>query len=228
MTSDSATTASGGTMGVGRMLAWLGLVVGVVALVVQFVISMQAYLAAGRDVPGGLGVFFSYYTILTNIVLLLIYLSELTNASWLGWARNLDFRGMMLAVMILVASFVHFYLRHLVDLSGLFKVCDVLLHYITPLIYLVWWVIGVRHGPMLARRVPAMLLPTIVYFLYVLARGAWTGDYPYPVFNVAQHGYGHVLLYAVALLVGLGALALIVVGVDEFLGLRKRRIATAS
>ena len=41
-------------------LTWLGLVVGIVALIVQFVISMQAYTAAGRDIPGALGMFFAY------------------------------------------------------------------------------------------------------------------------------------------------------------------------
>lgn len=206
---------------IARPLTWLGLLVGVVALVTQFAISMQAYAAAGRDIPGSLGQFFAFYTILTNIVLVLIYASELAPAGWLGIFRRLPVRGMMVAAMVLVMTFVHFFLRGLTQLSGLFLICDWALHYVTPVLYLLWWIVAVRHGPLLIRQVPAMLAPTFVYFLYVLARGAWVREYPYPVLNVIRFGYGKVLLNAAYLTVGLGALCLIVIAIDELLARRK-------
>jgi hypothetical protein len=208
-------------MNLNRALAGLGLGVGAAALVVQFVISMQAYAAAGRDVPGALGTFFSYYTILSNIALLLIYLSELVAWRWLEVFRKLDVTGMMLANMALVVLFVHLLLRGTGRLTGLFLVCDYLLHYVTPLIYLVWWLLAVRHGPLLIRRVPIMLVPTFVYFLYIMARGAWVKEYPYPVLDAARLGYGQVLLNAIYLTLALGALMLVVIGIDELLGRRK-------
>jgi hypothetical protein len=208
-------------MNLNRALAGLGLGVGVGALAVQFAISMQAYAAAGRDVPGALGTFFSYYTILSNIALLLIYLSELVAWRWLEVFRKLDVTGMMLANMALVVLFVHFLLRGTGRLTGLFLVCDYLLHYVTPLIYLVWWLLAVRHGPLLIRRVPIMLVPTFVYFLYIMARGAWVKEYPYPVLDAARLGYGQVLLNAIYLTLALGALMLVVIGIDELLGRRK-------
>ena len=204
-----------------KPLTWLGLLVGVAALATQFVISMQAYAAAGRDVPGSLGMFFSFYTILTNIVLVLIYLSELTSWGWLSVFRSLDVRGMMLAAMVLVLTFVHFLLRGLFPLRGLALACDYALHYATPAIYLLWWIVAVPHGPLLIRKLPWMMLPTFAYFLYVLARGAWVQEYPYPVLNVVRLGYPQVLLNAVYLTIGLGALMLIVIGIDELLGRRK-------
>jgi len=213
-------------MTVNRVLSWIGLVVGAVALILQFVISMQAYATAGRDIPGSLGVFFSYYTILTNIVLVLIYLSELVGWRWLELFRKLDVTGMMVANMILVMTFVHFFLRGLMQLTGLFALCDTLLHYVTPIIFIVWWVVAVRHGPLLVRRVPIMLLPTFIYFLYVMARGAWVHEYPYPVLNAVTLGYAHVLLNAIYLTLGLGALMLLIIGIDELLGkLRRNPIA---
>jgi len=213
-------------MTVNRVLIWIGLVVGVVGLVTQFVVSMQNYAALGRDVPGSLGAFFSYYTILTNIVLVLIYLSELVGWRWLEVFRKLDVTGAMVANMVLVTTFVHFFLRGLTVLSGLGVFCDIVLHDVTPLIFVVWWLVAVRHGPLLVRRVPIMLLPTFIYFLYIMARGAWVQEYPYPVLNVTRLGYGHVLLNAVYLTLGLGALMLLVVGIDELLGkLRRNPIA---
>lgn len=214
-------------MTINRVLIWIGLVVGVVALILQFVISMQAYAALGRDIPGSLGAFFSYYTILTNIVLVLIYISEIVGWRWLEVFRKLDVTGAMVANMILVMTFVHFFLRGLTVLSGPALLCDTLLHYVTPLIFILWWLIAVRHGPLLVRRVPIMLLPTLIYFLYVMARGAWVQEYPYPVLNVTRLGYGHVLLNAVYLTIGLGALMLLVVGVDELLGKMRRNPVAA-
>ncbi len=115
-----------------KPLTWLGLIIGVVALVLQFVLAIEAYLAAGRDLLGALGAFFSYYTILTNIVLVLIYLSEMTSAKWLDAFGSLVTRGMMVAAMILVMTFVHFFLRGLTHLTGLALLADTLLHYVTP------------------------------------------------------------------------------------------------
>jgi hypothetical protein len=206
-----------------KPLTWIGLVVGAVALILQFVISMQAYLAAGRDVPGALGMFFSYFTILTNLTLVLIYIREMTSWRWLAPFGSLVTRGMMVAAMLLVMTFVHYFLRGLTHLTGLFLVADTLLHYVTPLLYLLWWLLIVRHGPLRLADVPVMLAPTLVYFLYVLARGALVQEYPYPVINVLKLGYPHVLLNAVYLTLGLGALCLIVVGVDEVLSRRRKR-----
>ena len=66
-----------------------------------------------------------------------------------------------------------------------------------------------------------MLIPTLIYFVYVLARGAWVEEYPYPVINVTRLGYPQTLLHALAIAIGLGALMFIVVGIDEVLGRRR-------
>jgi hypothetical protein len=212
----------------GKVLVWLGLLVGVVGLVVQFVISMQAYLAGGRDIPGALGQFFSYYTIITNIALVLIYLSEVVRWRWLELFRKLDVTGMMVANMLLVMTFVYFYLRGITRPEGMFLACDIALHYVTPIIYIVWWLIAVRHGPLLVRRIPIMLAPTFVYFLVVMARGLWVKEYPYPILNVVRLGYARVLLNAVYMTLALGAIMLLVVGIDEVLGQWRDRRRLAS
>lgn len=202
----------------GKALLWLGLVVGVVALLVQFVISMQAYLAAGRDIPGALGAFFIQYTVLANIGLVLVYLSELTDWRWLEVFRKLDVTGVAVASALFVMILIHFLATNRTELTGLFRVCDITLNYVAPLIFIVWWLVGVRHGPLLVRRIPVMLLPTFIYFLVVIARGAWVREYPYTLLDARALGYGHALLAAVGLTLALGAIMLVVVGVDEFLG----------
>ena len=206
-----------------RLLTLIGLLIGATGLVVQFVISMQAYLADGRDIPGALGTFFAYYTILTNIVLVLIYLSELTTTPRLELFRRPIVRGMMAANIALVMIFVYFVLRHLSVLSGLFLVCDYILHSITPTLYVIWWAAVARHGTLRLANIPVMLAPTFVYFLYAMARGAWVQEYPYPILNAIKLGYPQVLLNAVYMTIGLGLLCVGVILLDQWLG--KRQVA---
>ena len=70
-----------------NLLIWLGLLFGAAGLLLQFTISMQSMLGSGRDLFGSLGHFFAYYTILTNIVLVLIYLSEVLPSAGLDVLR---------------------------------------------------------------------------------------------------------------------------------------------
>ncbi|KRA45619.1 Pr6Pr family membrane protein [Devosia sp. Root635] len=199
------------------LLTWLGLLFGAAGLVLQFTISMQAMLGSGRDVFGSLGAFFSYYTILTNIILVLIYLSELLPAAGLALFRHPVIRGMMAANIALVALYVFFVLRFLTALSDLFLLADIILHYLCPVLYLLWWLVAQKHGRLRWANLPLMLAPTLVYFLYAMARGAWVQEYPYPILNAIKLGYPQVALNAVYMTSGLAVLTLAVIALDRLL-----------
>lgn len=199
------------------LLTWLGLGFGVAGLVLQFTISMQSMLGSGRDLPGALGHFFAYYTILTNLVLVLIYLSEVAPNRWLDIFRNPVTRGIMAANIALVGLYVYFVLRHLAVLEGLFLLADNILHYVCPLLYVLWWMVGQPHGRLNWGNLPVMLAPTLVYFIYAMARGAWVLEYPYPILNAIELGYGQVALNALGMTAGLALLCLAVIGLDKSL-----------
>lgn len=199
------------------LLTWLGLLFGAGGLTLQFVISMQAYLANGRDLPGALGTFFAYYTILTNCLLVLIYLSEVISARWLDLFRRPVFRGMMAACIALVSIYVFFVLRHLSVLEGLFDLADRILHYLCPALYLVWWVVSPPHGRLRWPNLPLMLAPTLAYFVYVMARGVWVQEYPYPFMNAGELGYPAVVQGALFMAVALAVLSAAVIALDHLL-----------
>ncbi|KKB10496.1 hypothetical protein VE25_17285 [Devosia geojensis] len=209
------------TIGVPKLLTYLGLLVGAFGLVLQFAISIPSYLAAGRWLPDALITFFSFYTILTNIALVLIYLSQVTAIGWLRPFRSPVVRAMMVAVMVLVCGFYHLLLADLWDPEGLFRVADVTLHYVTPILYLVWWLFAHRHGELGYTDIPAMLLPTLVYFLWVLARGAVVGEYPYPVLAANELGYGAVVVNALFIAAFLAVGSMLVIAVDRLLAGRQ-------
>lgn len=205
-----------------RALTWAGLLLGLAGLVLQFTISMQALLATGRDLPGALGHFFSYYTILNNIAVVLVYLSAVTSAGWLSLFRRPMVRAIVAANIALVGLYVLFVLRFLQSLEGLFVLADALLHYVCPLIYVVWWAVTQRHGTLRWSNLPLMILPTLVYFVYAMARGAWVQEYPYPILNAVQLGYGQVGINAMYMTVFLAVLTLIVIAADTLLARTSR------
>jgi hypothetical protein len=200
------------------LLTWLGLLFGAAGLLLEFTISMQSMLGSGRDLFGSLGHFFSFYTILTNIVLVLIYLSEILPSAGLALFRHPVVRGMMAANIALVSLYVFFVLRFLTSLEDLFLLADRLLHYLCPVLYLLWWLVTQKHGRLRWGDLPVMLAPTLVYFVYAMARGAWVQEYPYPILNAIKLGYAQVALNAVYMTAALAVLTLIVIALDRLLG----------
>ena len=102
-----------------RAATWAGFSIGTAALLLQFYLTLSTrLLRMGDSLPGTLIFFFTFFTILTNIMLVLIYLSELTTAGWLGWWRTPVTRGMMAGAIALVGIFNHLLLAELQDLTG--------------------------------------------------------------------------------------------------------------
>jgi hypothetical protein len=200
-----------------KLLTGLGLAAGTVGLVLELYFSLQVSLTAGRDVFGALGSFFAFYTILTNIALVLIYLSEVLTTPGLAIFRHPVTRGSMAACIALVNLYVFFVLRHLYNPTGLLELSDRLLHYVAPLLYLLWWAIGQVHGLLRWRHLPIMLLPTLIYFVAIMARGAWLHRYPYPFMNIDELGWGAVFQGALFMALCLAALAALVIALDRFL-----------
>lgn len=206
------------------ILLWLGLLFGIAGLILQLAISLPAMLDNGRDLPGALGHFFAYYTILTNVVVVLIYLSELLPTERLALFRHPVLRGMMAACVALVSIYVFLVLRHLTTLTGLFDLADRILHYLCPTLFLMWWFLAQKHGQLRFANLPVMLVPTLVYFAYVMARGAWVQEYPYPILDMRELGYPQVLFNAVYMTVGLALLSMIVIALDGLLAPKSRTV----
>ncbi|RUT33089.1 hypothetical protein EMQ25_08165 [Arsenicitalea aurantiaca] len=208
-------------MGLRRPLAMLGMLVGAIALAIQFSLTVPAAMAVSEAAPEGrtllmaLIFFFSFFTILSNIALVLVYLSGLSRASALAIFRHPVTRGLMVSSITLVMIFYHLLLAQTWSPEGLFLVADTLLHYVTPVLYIAWWVLYARTGTLHWRHLPIMLLPTLVYFLYALLRGAVVGEYPYPILEADSLGYGQVLINAGFVAIGLAVLSSLVVLIDK-------------
>ncbi|MGE0232106.1 MAG: Pr6Pr family membrane protein [Flavobacteriaceae bacterium] len=200
-----------------------GLVAGLFGLTVQFSISVPATIDMGWSVGGAIVWFFSYFTILTNILAVCVHLAAVraqkTGAP--GLFASPVMKGNALVSMAAVLLVYHFALADLWAPKGLFYLCDVLLHYVTPVAYVVWWLAGGADGRTTWRDPFFWLLYPLLYGAYAMIRFALTDYAPYPFLD-ASNGYGPVFANMAVLLLGFMVIGGIAVLFDHRVAGRRR------
>jgi hypothetical protein len=177
-------------------------------------------MATGDSLFGALIFFFSFFTILTNLMAIAVYLSVLTAWRWAGWWRTPWVRGMIGGSILVVMLVYHLLLSHLVPTDLWFQVADKMLHYVDPIFYVGWWLVFQPHGALRWTDVPKMLLYPFVYLLWAMGRGLVVGSYPYPFLAADTLGYGQVALNCLGVLAVFVLFHLALIGVDRWLGRR--------
>lgn len=200
-----------------QIATWIGFVLGAAALILQFALAVPLRLDKGDTIFGAVVFYFSFFTILTNLTLVLIYASELWPRTYLHWFRWPVTRGLMVAAIALVGGFYHFFLAETWDPQGLALIADVSLHYVTPILYVLWWIVFMRHGTLTFGQIPQMLLPPTIYLIYAMIRGAIVGEYPYTILEANRLGYSAVAINVLMVLFALVALSAITVALDKAL-----------
>lgn len=192
-----------------RPLAALIAMVGWVAILLQLYLSLRFATASGRTAAQGWVMYFGFFTVLTNIlVCVAATLPLLAPASAPGrfFARPAAI-GWVTASIAFVGIAYYVLLRHVWQPQGLQLVADVLLHYVSPSLFVIYSLIVLR-GVVLRWTAPLWWsLYLAVYFVYVLVRGALIGSYPYGFIDVAKLGYAVALRNGCFLLIAFLLLA---------------------
>jgi hypothetical protein len=207
-------------MSLKRLATLAGLVVGAAALVLQFYLSIELRLGKGDSLLGALWFLFTFFTILTNLMLVLIYLSEVSAARWLGWWRSPLTRAMMVGIMAVVSAFYHVMLAGLWQPTGLQLFSDVVLHYVAPWFFILWWLVFQPHGQVRWHDIPAMTIFPLVYLVWAMFRGLIVGEYPYPILDANALGYGQVAINCLVMLGLFLAMFIVAAGLDKLMGRR--------
>lgn len=200
----------------GKIVVILGLVIGTAALALQFALTVPASMQAGRGLPGSIVFFFSFFTILTNVGVVLVYLSELWGRPGLRFFREPVHRAALAAAICFVMAYYHGVLASNWDPQGLVKIADVTLHYLTPILYLLWWLGFAAHRKLEWSALPRMLAYPVLYLAWVMARGAVVHEYPYPVLEAHRLGYPHVFVNIGLLFVLFAMLGAVFIAIDRF------------
>src|SRR3569623_2055232 len=197
--------------------AALAVAVGVVGLLLDFwIIAGTTVASATNPVARSLlNMLDNYWTFLTNLcygAIILAYCCDIRRWRALCWFSLPVNRTGMVGIMMLVMGFYNIMLApDLHDLPLAFDVSYVLLHDITPLLFLGWWAVFNPHSSLRVRNVPAMLVPGVAYVAYVLLRGLIAGEYPYTILDPTFAIPGHPAQGYLGVAIGGGILVVLVV-----------------
>lgn len=198
-----------------RAFTTIAAVVAWAAVVLQFVLSTQLAMSNGKSFAEGVFIYFGFFTVLTNILVALALSCPLVGpASSIGRFFACPVVATTVAAGITVVGVAYFFLlRNVWDPQGWQLVADVMLHYITPLLFLAyWWLVVPKERLAWSDILKCMLYP-FGYIVYAFVRGAISGLYPYHFIDVTTLGYGVAIANACGVLLGFVAVAVVLVWV---------------
>ena len=176
----------------GALLAWF-------AVIVQYVLMIENREASVFESTVR---FFSFFTILTNTLIALYFTSM-----WLGrhtkLGRLFQRPGVVTAITVyitVVGLVYQLLLRQIWEPQGLQRLVDELLHSVNPLYFVLYWYLYEEKSTLKWNLIPGWLIYPLVYVIYILIRGSFSGFYPYPFVNVAELGMSQVLLNSFGLM----------------------------
>ncbi|WP_051335297.1 Pr6Pr family membrane protein [Methylocapsa acidiphila] len=198
-------------------LAWF-------ALVVQVYFDISDALANNLSVTNGLVQYFSFFTIQTNMLIALILTVSFARPQAEPFLMRPSVNSALANYIVIVGVVYALLLRHLWDPQGLQFVADRVLHDAIPALYPLYWLVFHPKGRLRWIDPVIWLIYPIVYFAYILLRGAVFGIYPYPFVDVIRLGYSGVAINAMFFLAAFFALGVFFAGVDRALAGRERRL----
>ncbi|MBC7743561.1 MAG: Pr6Pr family membrane protein [Flavobacterium sp.] len=191
---------------VGALLSWI-------------TIFLQLYLIIVNrtaDVPETIIRFFSFFTVLTNILVAVCFTSAMTlrqnQVRFFSSAYVHSAVGVYIVVVGLVYNLV---LRQLWAPTGLQKIIDEFLHSVIPVVFLLHWFLFVHKVTLKWHYAILWLVYPFAYVIFILIRGRFSNFYPYPFVDVKNLGYNQVLINSLYLLVGFLILSVLLIAIGK-------------
>jgi hypothetical protein len=208
---------------VGRLCAGILACVGWSAVSLEVALTINSAASDKTSIAVAVIRCFSYFTIETNMLLAIILTATALRPQAASFFLQPGVKLAGIVYIIIVGVVYATLLRHLWNPQGVRLFADRLLHIAMPVFYPLYWLAFAPKGETSRVDPFRWLIYPVAYFVYILARGAVFGLYPYPFLNVARLGYLQVFLNALGLLAAFLSLGLCLVGLDSALGARKSR-----
>ena len=198
-----------------------------IALVAWQALILQLYISIKNTDTNGLTPlvatwnFFSYFTVLTNLLIALclsfILLSP-SSSPGLFFSKPSTIAAIALYIFIVGLTY-NTILRFIWEPKGLQRLVDEALHVAVPLLFILFWALFAPRGILKWSHPFRWLVYPGVYLVYALLRGEYSGFHAYPFINTAELGYGRVLLNAGGLMLVFIAAGYLFVAIDKKTGL---------
>lgn len=173
-------------------------VTGWFAIIAQFILMHEN---RTTSIPEMVVRFFSFFTILTNILVASYFTSQIISSK--GKTENLFSKtGSLTAITVYITVVGLVYqiaLRHLWKPTGLQMIVDELLHTIIPTITIIYWLLYEQKAELKWKIIPKFLLYPLFYLAFILVRGQLSGFYPYPFINVSVLGWSQTFINSIVL-----------------------------
>ena len=163
------------------------------AVIMQFILMIQNRQA---DIPETIIRFFSFFTILTNILVALYFTSKVFNLKGLVFdIFSKTASSTAITSFILIVGLVYqIVLRKIWDPKGMQMIVDELLHTIIPVYMLGYWFFTIQKENLKLKNLFYWLFYPAIYLLVVMIRGHFSHYYPYPFLNLDQIGLQKVIV----------------------------------
>ena len=199
------------------------------ATITWFAVLLQLYLIIlnrVESVPETIIRFFSFYTILTNILVAFCFTILLVKPNF---RTGIFFSqpGVLIATTIyifVVGLLYNLILRQIWSTQGLQRLADELLHVVIPLLFILYWYFFAPKDGLGWKNVFPWLLYPFFYAVFVFFRGAASGFYPYPFVDVNILGFKKVLFNSVGLFIGFFFISLLFIAIAK--AINKKNVTT--
>jgi hypothetical protein len=194
------------------------------------VIAQYWLLVRGDSLAGVAGSslrFFSFFTILTNVLAAVTLLWPLVapRSTLARFLSRPPVRTAVTGYIIIVGVIYYLLLRDLSQRQGWSMFFEYMLHYVTPPLFVLDWLLFVDKRDLDWRIGLSALGFPLAYLVWTVIHGAATGWYPYPFIDAAELGYPRASLNTAGLVLVFVALEVALVGIGRLLAHRGERNA---
>lgn len=176
-----------------RIFFIIGAIITWAAVILQLYLILYNRVAS---IPETLLRFFTFFTILSNILVAVCFTSLLASGrirQQIFFSRTTVISAVTVYIII-VCLVYQVALRHIWDPKGLQKIVDELLHSVNPIFFVLCWALFVPKYTLQWKNILWWLIFPLCYLVAILVRGELSGYYPYPFVNVIELGYSKVFL----------------------------------
>lgn len=185
------------------------------SLALQFGLEVSRAVTTGRSVGMAIWRFFGFFTILTNLAVALVASAMVLRRT--GWLNEPRVRLATATAIVLVGIVYALLLRRQSQPSGWYALADHGLHDVVPPLFVLAWVLS-GHGTLAWRDTLWVAAAPLIYFAYVLARGAFDGWYPYWFLDPGNLSPAQMARNGLMLLAGFLTTGVLLVAADRWLG----------
>lgn len=191
--------------------------IGWIALLLQLVRQIDEAHATGATTLYAIGHFALFFTTTSNVLAAAVFTLAAMGPKYEPKAETMvalaSYMTLVFAIFVLLLD-GH---RHR---TGIAWYANTGLHYLMPLFAVVNWIVFTPHGTADWRKPFSWQIYPLGYFVYMLARGLLSGEYPYWFLDPARVGWPSLFLNATILIVVFWAMGEIFAGLDRLMARR--------